>query len=178
MKKGIIFLLMFLGLPVMAEIITVDKNNEIFIDEGGLYRYKRAEELYQKNCQDSLTEEVRKKCMAAEKAVWERGKTQEEIKKQGTLFTGKIKVHSKKGDSYFYIKDGKKGEQIHLLLKRYYFENGVLNDIKTEAPLTGEIVIGGVEGLSADENIPRYIVQQKYENGLPVGMPQLVLIEE
>ena len=59
MKKGIIFLLMFLGLPVMAEIITVDKNNEIFIDEGGLYRYKRAEELYQKNCQDSLTEEVR-----------------------------------------------------------------------------------------------------------------------
>ena len=65
MRKGIIFLIMFLGLPVMAEIITVDKNNEIFVDEAGLYRYRRAEEIYQKNCQDSPTEEIRKKCIDA-----------------------------------------------------------------------------------------------------------------
>ena len=178
MRKGIIFLIMFLGLPVMAEIITVDKNNEIFVDEAGLYRYRRAEEIYQKNCQDSPTEEIRKKCMDAEKSVWERGKTQEEIKKQGTLFTGKIKVHSGKKEEYFYINNGQKGKQISLLFKRYYFENGVLYDIKAEEPFTGDIVIGGIEGLSADENTSRYIAKQKYENGLPVGIPQLVLIEE
>ena len=65
-----------------------------------------------------------------------------------------------------------------MLFKRYYFENGVLYDIKAEEPFTGDIVIGGIEGLSADENTSRYIAKQKYENGLPVGIPQLVLIEE
>ncbi|MGN0919328.1 MAG: hypothetical protein ACI4OR_01010 [Alphaproteobacteria bacterium] len=178
MKKGIVFLVLFLGLPVLAEVVTLDKDSEIFMDEAGLYRYKRAEDVYQKNCQDSSTEEIKKRCLAAEKAVWERGKTPEEIKKQGSLFTGKIKVPSIKGDSYFYVKNGKKGEPIRLLLKRYYFENDSLHDIKTEAPFTGEIVIGGVESLSADEDAPRYIAQQKYENGRPIGNPELILIKE
>ncbi len=168
--------LFFIG-PVFAEIADMDVNKELFIDEAGLYRYRRAEEMYQKNCHDSPTEEIRSKCMAAEKAVWARGKTQEEIRRQGTLFSGKLKEHFKGKDKYFYVKDGKKAEQIRLLLNRYYFENGILYDIKTEAPFTGEIVIGGVEGLSADEKSPRFIAQQKYENGVPVGAPGLVSVE-
>ena len=178
MKKLIICFVTFFILPVRAEIVEMDKTKELFIDEMGLYRYSRAEEIYKKNCLDSSTEAVRKKCLESEKAIWERGKTQEEIKKQGTLFTGKIKTNSSGVEDYFYVIDGKKGKQIHLLLNNYYFENGELYDIKTEAPFTGEIVIGGVEGLAEDEKGPRYIAQQKYENGLPVGKPELFLIEK
>jgi len=178
MKKLIFALsLLFVG-PVFAEVADMDANKELFIDKDGLYRYTRAEDVYQKNCHDSPTEEVRSKCMAAEKAVWARGKTPEEIKKQGTLFSGKLKEHFKGKEKYFYVKEGKKSEQINILLNEYYFENGLLYDIKTEEPFTGEIVIGGVEGLVVKgEKAPRYIAQQKYENGVPVGAPELVSVE-
>ncbi len=179
MKKIILFFVAFLTLPVRAEVIAWENNKELFIDEVGLYRYRRAEEIYRQNCHDSPTEEIRSKCMVAEKSAWERGKTPEEIQKQGTLFTGKIKIHSEKGkEAYFYVKEGKKENQIRLLLNRYYFENDLLYDIKTEFPFSGEIVIGGVEGLSSDEKTLRYIAQQKYEEGQSVGQPRLILVEE
>ena len=177
MKKLMFVLSLFFVYPVLAEVVDMDVNKELFIDKDGLYRYARAEDVYQKNCQDSPTAEIRSKCMAAEKAVWARGKTPEEIKRQGTLFSGKLKEHFNGKDKYFYVKNGQKGEQINLLLHRYYFENGLLYDIKTEEPFTGEIVIDGVEGLAPDGKFPRFIAQQKYENGVAVGMPELISVE-
>lgn len=182
MKKIIFVLLAFVSLSAGAEIIAMDaKNskNELFIDEAGLYRYKRAEEMYQNECRDIFSEEVRKKCLAAEKAVWEKNRTKEEVQKQGTLYTGKILIHSGKNrDAYFYVRDGKLGEKIDLIRDQYYFENGLLYDIKTEEPFTGDIVIGGVEGWAAKgEKAPRFVIQQNYEEGRPVGDPVVVSVK-
>ena len=174
----VIFLMVLFALPAKAEIVVLDgKNKELFIDESGFYRYVKAEDIFAKNCRDSSTEAIKKRCLKAEKNAWERGKSPDEIRRQGTLFSGKIVERLGNKNNYFYVKDGKKGEQINLVLNKYYFENGLLHDIKTEEPFSGEIVIGGVEGLSADGKSPRFIAQQRYENGLPVGEPELVSVE-
>ena len=147
--------------------------NELFIDTSGLYRYRRAEEMYQDECNDIFAEEVRKKCLEAEQTRWKRNRTKEEVQKQGTLYTGKILVHSPKNkDAYYYVTDGKKGKKIDLIRDQYYFEKGLLYDIKTEEPVSDTIVIGGIEGLAPNKNAkPRFIIQQDYENGQPVGNP-------
>ena len=182
MKKIIFILLAFVSLSAGAEIITMDERsskNELFIDEAGLYRYKRAEEMYKNECSDISSEAVRKKCLAAEKAVWERNRAKEDVQKQGTLYTGKILVHSAKDkDAYYYINNGKKGKKIDLIRGQYYFEEGVLFDIKTEEPFTGDIVIGGVEGWApTGEKAPRFVIQQNYDEGKIVGDPVVVPIQ-
>ena len=51
-----VFLIMWAIVPVQAEILTMDNknplNNKLFIDEGGLYRYKRGQDMYEKECKD------------------------------------------------------------------------------------------------------------------------------
>lgn len=182
MKKIIFILLAFVSLSAGAEIITMNEKsskNELFIDEVGLYRYKRAEEMYQNECSDIFSETARQKCLAAEKAVWERNRSKEDVQKQGTLYTGKILVHSGKNNgSYFYVNDGKLGEKIALIRDQYYFENGVLYDIKTEEPFTGSIVIGGAEGWAPKgEKAPRFIIQQNYEEGKILENPVVVPVK-
>ena len=176
MKKIIFALLAFLSISASAEIIQMnpkDSKNELFIDTNGLYRYRRSEEIYQDECKDIFAQEARKKCLEAEKARWERDKTKEEVKRQGTLYTGKILVHSPKNkDTYYYVDNGKKGKKIDLIRDQYYFEKGLLYDIKTEEPISDTIVIGGIEGLApAQKEKPRFIIQQDYENGQPSGNP-------
>ena len=176
MKKIIFMCLALVSLSASAEIIAMDEKNpknELFIDEAGLYRFKRAEEMYKNECGDIFAEEVKKKCLEAEKLRWAKGRTPEEVNREGTLYTGKIVMHSPKNkDIYFYVENGKKGKQIDLTRDQFYFENGLLYDIKTEASFTGRIVIGGVEGLAdKKEDMPRFIVQQAYEEGRPVGNP-------
>ena len=176
MKKIIFVLLFLISLSAGAEIIHMDaksSKNELFIDTSGLYRYRRAEEMYRDECNDIFAEEMKKKCLEAEQARWERNKTKEEVQKQGTLYTGKILVHSPKSkDAYYYVDNGRRGSKIDLIRDQFYFENGLLHDIKTEEPYTGGIVIGGVEGLAPKkEQNPRFIIQQDYENGQPVGNP-------
>ena len=183
MKKMILILLALVSLSASAEVILMNprtpQKNELFIDDYGKYRYKRTEEMFKSECGDISVEEVRKKCLEAEKAKWERGKTKEEIGKDGKLFTGKIRIPTPTGkDTYFYVYQGKKDEQIKLELNRYYFENGVLYDIKTEEPVSDDIIIGGAEGLSSKKgNAPRFLIQQKYENGLSVGEPTIVPVK-
>ena len=183
MKKIIFILLAFISLSAGAEIITMDeknpKSNRLFIDEKGFYRFKRAKDIYQKECEDISSEEVKRKCMEAEKAAWERGKTPEDIKKDGTLFTGKLQfITPRKKGGYFYVNQGKLGDKIHMFSNRYYFENGLLHDIKTEEPVSADIVIGGVEGLvPANQNAPRFVIQQNYEEGKPVGDPVVVSVK-
>ena len=181
MKKIIFVLMAFISLSAGGEIITMDAKsfkNELFADEEGLLRYKKAEEMFQKECNDISIEEVKRKCMEAEKERWKKGKTAEEINKAGTLFTGKIQIPSGKGkDSYYYVNQGKQGEQIQLLSNHYYFENGLLYDIKTEEPFTGNLVIGGVEGWAPKgEKAPRFVIQQNYEEGKVVGNPAVVQV--
>lgn len=178
MKKIIFILLTFISLSVPAEIIQMDErnpdSNELFLDKSGHYRYRSGKDIYQKACTDIYVYEIKKKCLEAEEASWKRKKTPEEIAKEGTLFTGKIKLVPKKGKpTYFYVNKGKQGKKIRLLLDQYYFEDGVLHDIETEEPFSGELVIGGVEGLSENKNGPRYIVKQRYEAGNPEGEPVL-----
>ena len=182
MKKIIFVLLAFVSLSAGAEILTMNEKsskNELFIDEMGLYRYKRAEDMYKNECSDIYSEEVKKKCMAAERAVWEKSRTPEEIKKQGTLYTGKIQVYSaKEKGAYYYINNGKKGKKIDLIQDKYYFEGGLLYDIETEAPYSGDIVIGGVEGWAPKgETAPRFVIQQNYEEGRPVWDPVVVPVK-
>ena len=169
MKKIIFVLLAFITLSATAEIVSMDeknpKNNRLFIDEKGLYRFKRAKDIYQKECEDIFSDEMKKKCLEAERAAWERDKTPDYIKKEGTLFTGKIQLFPKKGkEAYFYVREGRMGDKLRLFLNRYYFENGLLYDIETEEPVSAEIIIGGVEGLvPANQNAPRFVIQQNYE---------------
>ena len=180
MKKIIFVLLAFVSLSAAAEVIRMDmknpQKNELFIDEYGKYRFRRAEDIFKNECGDSLVEEVRKKCLEAERERWARDKKPEEMNREGTLFTGKIQIPSGNGkDSYYYVNQGKKGDQIKLLLNHYYLENGLLYDIKTEEVISGDIVIGGVERPSSKNSQgERFIVQQNYEEGEPVGDPVIV----
>ena len=167
----------FVSLSAGAEIITMDvknpKKNELFADENGLLRYRRAEEIFQEECSDISIEGAKRKCMEAEKERWKRGKTTEQINREGALFTGKIQISLGNGkDSYYYVNQGKQGNKIQLLLNHYYFEDGLLYDIKTEEPVSGDIVIGGVERPSNKIGQgERFVVQQNYEEGKPVGNP-------
>lgn len=178
-----VFLIIWAIVPVQAEILVMDNknplNNKLFIDEGGLYRYKRGQDMYEKECQDIYSEEMKKKCMEAERAVWARKRPLNDVEKEGTLFTGKIKEEN----SYFNVIEGVKGPEIHLLLKHLYFERGddqdVLYDIRTEGPYSGKIVIGGVERLSPEKGKgDRFIASQKYTDGLPDGTPTLQMVDE
>ena len=183
MKKIIFIMLVFISLSASAETILMDprtpNKNKLFIDELGRYRYKRIEEMFKEECGDISVEEIRKKCLEAEKAKLERENIKEEIGNDGKLFTGKIKIPTPTGkDTYFYVYQGKKREEIHLELNRYYFENGVLYDIKTEAPVSDDVIFGGAEGLSSQKGKAlRFLIQQKYENGLAVGDPVIVPVQ-
>ena len=189
MKKIIIVLSLFLSLPVGAEIAFIgkknDPNNNLFVDQKGHYRYLRGIDVYQKECKDIWVDTTRDRCLESERAAWERNKTPEDLKKEGTLFTGKIRVpSSKEGDIYFYVENGVKGNKIRLLLNRFYFEKGSNNkdtlfDIKTEEPYTGDVTIGTVDGLSAIQGSEEhFIVQQNYKKGLPNGKPKLLPADE
>ena len=189
MKKIILICLALLAVfPAKAEIVFMDKKNnpknELFIDERGLYRYLRGRDVYEKECKGVFPEEVRKKCIASERATWEKGKTAAELKKEGTLFTGKIRMPSINGkDIYFFVKEGEITSRVNLFSGRYYFDpdsdnKNVLYDITTEEPYSGSVVIGGVKGLTPEkEKAKRYIIQQDYEKGFPVGEPVLITVK-
>ena len=183
MKKIILIVLCLLyTMPVMARIVLMDernsKKNELYVDEHGLYRYKKGEDIYKWDCMDVYQKDAKKKCMAARKAAQDELRSKAESQVDDTLFTGKIQVHPRKGeDTYFYVEDGVKGKQIYVQRQKYYFEKNeagkyVLYDLKDEAPFTGEMVLGTVAGLSP---VPGYdtqfVVSQRYNAGLPVGDP-------
>ena len=189
MKKIILIcLLMIAVLPANATVVFMDKKenpkNELFIDESGLYRYIRAEDVYRRECQDAYPETSKKKCMESARASWEMGKTPDEIKKEGKLFTGKIRMPSANGkEDYFYANEGIKGAKIQIFSKKYYFEKApdgrdLLCDLTTEAPYTGAVPVGGVETLSSQKGKGRrFVAFQEYERGLPIGNPYLQLVD-
>ena len=185
MKKILICLFILSVLPVRAEVVALTgKNDGLFLDGTGRYRYVRGEDIYQKGCNDIFSEAMKKKCLKAERTAWQKGKTVEEIQREGTLFTGKILLTSQNGEkNYFYVKDGQKGKEIELFFKYFYFEEedgkNLLYDIRTEAPYSGDVVIGGVEGISQEKGKePRFIVNQEYRNGFPVGEPKVFPISQ
>ena len=178
MKKLVFICLLTSIISAQAEILVMDDknplNNQLVIDKMGLYRYKSGKETYQKECEDIYVEDVKKKCMEAERAVWAKTRPLNELSKEGTLFTGKIK----EGENYFYVTEGVKQQKVHLLRKHLYFERtddqDILYDIQTEEPYSGELVIGGVEALSVEKGKgDRFIAKQKYTQGLPDGNPTL-----
>ena len=183
MKKIILICLAFTSLSAAAEIIQMDekntKNNRLFIDERGLYRYRRAKDIYEKECEDIFQDEIKKKCLEAERAAWEKDKNPEDVKREGSLFTGKILfVSPDEKKTYYYVNQGKLGKKIRFFSKYYYFENGLLYDIRTEKPYTGEMVIGGVKGLApSEEEAALFIVQQDYKEGRPFGEPKVVTVK-
>jgi len=183
MKKILLMALCFLyTVPVMARIAVMDeknkKQNELYVDEHGLYRYKKGEDIYKWDCMDVYQKEAKKKCMDARKAIQDEMRVRAENQVDDTLFTGKIRVHSRKGeDSYFYVEDGVKGKQIYVQRQKYYYEKNqagkyVLYDLTDEKPYTGELVLGTVAGLSPVPGYDtRFVVSQRYNAGLPVGDP-------
>ena len=183
MKKIILVVLCFLyAAPTMARVVLMDeknkKKNELYVDEHGLYRYKKGEAIYKWDCMDVYQKEAKQKCMAARKAALDEMRSKVENQQDDTLFTGKIQVHSRKGeDSYFYVEDGVKGKQIYVQRQKYYFEKNqsgkyVLYDLTDEEPYTGEMILGTVGGLSPVPGYDtRFIVSQRYNAGLPVGEP-------
>ena len=183
MKKILLASLFVLSsLSVQAEIVSLygDKQ-EVFVDKKGLYRYMSGKNIYQKECNEIYQEEARRKCMEAEEASWRRSKTPEELQKEGTLFSGKIKTRNpQKQDVYFYVENGVRKKQIQLFLNRYYFEKNqdnqdVLYDIETELPYSGELVVGKAEiPLLMKKDPLSLIVRQKYEDGMPVGEPKII----
>ena len=70
MKKIILILLAFISLSAKAEVITLNtrnlKNNQLFIDDAGKYRYIHGKDIYKEGCADIFSEEVRKKCIGDE----------------------------------------------------------------------------------------------------------------
>lgn len=183
MKKLILLILCFLyTLPTMAHIVLLDeknkKQNELYVDEHGLYRYKKGEELFKWDCIDVYQKEAKKKCMEAKKKAMDEMRSKAENQQDDTLFTGKIQVRSRKGeDSYFYVEDGVKGKQIYVLRGKYYFEKNqagkyILYDLTDEQPFTGELVLGSVVGLSPVPGFDtHFVVSQRYNAGVPVGDP-------
>ena len=183
MRRIFLIILCFLyAAPVMARVVLLDernsKKNELYVDEHGLYRYKKGEDIYKWDCMDVYQKEAKQKCMAARKAAQEELRSKAENQKDDTLFTGKIQVHPRKGeDTYFYVEDGVKGKQIYVLRGKYYFEKNqagkyVLYELATEEPFTGEIVLGSVAGLSPVPGFDtRFMVSQRYNAGLTVGDP-------
>lgn len=183
MKKiFLITLCLLYTMPTMARVVLMDernsKKNELYVDEHGLYRYKKGEDIYKWDCMDVYQKEAKQKCMAARKAAQEELRSKAENQQDDTLFTGKIQVHPRRGeDSYFYVEDGVKGKQIYVLRGKYYFEKNqagkyVLYELGTEEPFTGEIVLGNVAGLSPVPGFDtQFMVTQRYNAGLTVGDP-------
>ena len=183
MRKIILIALCLLyTAPTLARIVLLDeknrKQNELYIDEHGLYRYKKGEDIYKWDCMDVYQKEAKKKCMAARKAVQDEMRAKAENQADDTLFSGKIQIHPRKGeDTYFYVEDGVKGKQIYVQRQKYYFEKNqagkyVLYDLTDENPFTGELVLGTVAGLSPVPGFDtRFVVSQRYNAGLPVGDP-------
>ena len=183
MKKIILMTLCFLYVaPVAARVVLMDeknsKKNELYVDENGLYRYKKGEDIYKWDCVDVYQKEAKKKCMAARKIAIEGLRAKAEKQMDDTLFSGKIQVHPRKGeDTYFYVEDGVKGKQIYVQRQKYYFEKNqagkyVLYDLTDEQPFTGDIVLGSVSGLSPVPGFDtQFMVSQRYNAGLPVGDP-------
>ena len=89
-----------------------------------------------------------------------------------------FRLRPRKGqDTYYYVEDGVRGKEINVLRKQYYFEKNtagkyVLFNLTDEEPYTGDMTLGSVVGLSPIMgHESRFIVSQKYENGLAVGNP-------
>lgn len=183
MKKIILMVMCLLYMvPAMARVVVMDernsKKNELYVDENGLYRYRKGEDIYKWDCVDVYQVEAKKKCMAARKKAQDELRSKAENQQDDTLFTGKIQVHTRKGgDIYFYVEDGIKGKQIYVLRDKYYFEKNqagkyVLYELATEEPFTGEIVLGSVAGLSPVPGFDtQFMVSQRYNAGLAVGDP-------
>ncbi len=188
MKKiWILILCVFYMVPAVARIVVLDernaKKNELYVDEHGLYRYRKGEDVYKWDCMDVYQPEMKKKCMQARKVALDQMRSKVENDNDETLFTGKIQVHPRKGeDTYFYVEDGVKGKQIYVLRGQYYFEKNqagkyVLYELSTEEPFTGEITLGTVAGLSPVPGFDtQFVVTQRYNAGLPVGDPASKLI--
>ena len=183
MKKIILMVLCLLcSVSSFARVVVLDeknsKKNELYVDENGLYRYKKGEDIYKWECMDIYQKEAKKKCMQARKAALDELRAKAENQQDDTLFTGKIQIHPRKGeDTYYYVEDGVRGKEINVLRKQYYFEKNtagkyVLFDLTDEEPYTGDMTLGSVVGLSPIiGHESRFIVSQKYENGLAVGNP-------
>lgn len=183
MRKIILITLCLLyAAPTMARVVVLDEKNkrqhELYVDENGLYRYKKSEEIYKWECMDVYQPEAKKRCMEAKSVVQEQLRSKAEKQQDDTLFTGKIQIRSRKGeDSYFYVEDGIKGKQIYVLRQQYYFEKNaagkyVLYDLTDEKPFTGEITLGTVAGLSPMPGYEaHFVIYQRYNAGLPVGDP-------
>ena len=183
MKKIILMSLCLLcSVPSFARVVVLDektpKKNELYVDENGLYRYKKGEDIYKWDCMDVYQKEAKKKCMESRKAVLEQLRAKAENQQDDTLFTGKIQIHPRKGeDTYFYVEDGVRGKQINVFRRQYYFEKDsagkyVLYDLTDEEPYNGEMLLGSVNGLSPIKGYEsRFVVSQKYEDGLAVGNP-------
>jgi hypothetical protein len=183
MKKIILMSLCLLcSVSSFARVVVLDeknsKKNELYVDEHGLYRYKKGEDIYKWECMDIYQKEAKKKCMEARKLALESLRSKAENQQDDTLFTGKIQIRPRKGeDTYYYVEDGVRGKEINVLRKQYYFEKNtagkyVLFDLTTEEPYTGDMTLGSVVGLSPIVgHESRFLITQKYANGLPDGNP-------
>lgn len=182
MKKIILMVLCLLCMPVGAEIVvyneTKPSKNDLYIDHNGLFRYKEVQEVYKWECADVYQPEAKKKCLEAKKIAQLELEELPENQQAGNLYTGKIKIHPRKGqDAYYYVEDGVRGKEINVLRKQYYFEKNtagkyVLYDLTTEEPYTGDMTLGSVVALSPIVgHESRFLITQKYDNGLPDGNP-------